>query len=708
MQTRDPESQPDTTVPGTESLATPQRAGQTVLVVDDSIAGNRFIAESLGEQYRVISAFDGQEGLAKALAVRPAMIVADLLMPVMSGIEMIAEIRKRPELADTPILVVSAKADDDLKVELLDDGAQDFITKPFSEKELLVRVRNLIRIKETQVRERQEAAVNEALHRVAASFASELDQQKLLQLVTDEATALTGAQFGSFFFNATREDGGAYLLYTLSGAPPEAFARFPVPRATPLFGPTFRGEGVIRLDDVRQDPRYGKMGKQPEGHLPVVSYLAVPVVGKGGAVLGGLFFGHGEPARFTEVHERIACGLAAHAAAALEKARLYEALRASEARARDADRRKDEFLAMLGHELRNPLAPIMTALQLMALRGDTSNTRKEQQVIERQVRHLARLVDDLLDIARVTRGKIQINKQRLDLASVIERAVEVASPLFEHRAHNLRLAVPRRGLVIDADPERLAQVISNLLTNAAKYTDPGGSIVLSAEVQGDRVIISVKDNGQGIGPELLPRIFDLFVQGHRTSERAQGGLGIGLALVRNLVELHGGRVAARSEGPGRGSEFVIELPAALDALVAVPAPDIVLASQRPLLESRILVVDDNVDAATALADALTLLGHQVLVAHDGPQALAAAEGFRADTALLDIGLPVMDGYELARLLRELWADRPGQAGQPIRFVAITGYGQESDKERARAAGFDAHLVKPIDLAVLAALLQPRD
>jgi signal transduction histidine kinase/DNA-binding response OmpR family regulator len=708
MQTRDPESQPDTTVPGTESLATPQRAGQTVLVVDDSVAGNRFIAESLGEQYRVISAFDGQEGLAKALAARPAMIVADLLMPVMSGIEMIAEIRKRPELADTPILVVSAKADDDLKVELLDDGAQDFITKPFSEKELLVRVRNLIRIKETQVRERQEAAVNEALHRVAASFARELDQQKLLQLVTDEATALTGAQFGSFFFNATREDGGAYLLYTLSGAPPEAFARFPVPRATPLFGPTFRGEGVIRLDDVRQDPRYGKMGKQPEGHLPVVSYLAVPVVGKGGAVLGGLFFGHGEPARFTEVHERIACGLAAHAAAALEKARLYEALRASEARARDADRRKDEFLAMLGHELRNPLAPIMTALQLMALRGDTSNTRKEQQVIERQVRHLARLVDDLLDIARVTRGKIQINKQRLDLASVIERAVEVASPLFEHRAHNLRLAVPRRGLVIDADPERLAQVISNLLTNAAKYTDPGGSIVLSAEVQGDRVIISVKDNGQGIGPELLPRIFDLFVQGHRTSERAQGGLGIGLALVRNLVELHGGRVAARSEGPGRGSEFVIELPAALDALVAVPAPDIVLASQRPLLESRILVVDDNVDAATALADALTLLGHQVLVAHDGPQALAAAEGFRADTALLDIGLPVMDGYELARLLRELWADRPGQAGQPIRFVAITGYGQESDKERARAAGFDAHLVKPIDLAVLAALLQPRD
>jgi CheY-like chemotaxis protein/two-component sensor histidine kinase len=323
-------------------------------------------------------------------------------------------------------------------------------------------------------------------------------------------------------------------------------------------------------------------------------------------------------------------------------------------------------------------------------------------VIDRQVRHLARLVDDLLDIARVTRGKIQIDKQRIHLASVIERAVEVASPLLEHRAHNLRLVVPRSGLVVDADPERLAQVIANLLTNAAKYTDPGGSIVLSAEARDDRVIVSVKDNGQGISAELLPRIFDLFVQGQRTAERAQGGLGIGLALVRNLVELHGGRVAASSAGPGQGSEFVIELPAAQDALLASPAPGAVLAAHRPRLESRILLVDDNVDAASSLAKALNILGHQVLVAHDGPQALAAAESFRATTALLDIGLPVMDGYELARLLRERWADRP------VRFVAITGYGQESDKEAARAAGFDAHLVKPIDLAEFAALLQPPD
>jgi signal transduction histidine kinase/DNA-binding response OmpR family regulator len=673
----------------------------SVLVVEDNLEMNRFIVQTLCGHYEVISAYDGKEGLAKALSVRPTLIVTDITMPGMSGVELIAEIRSRSELAETPILMLSAKADEELRIKLLEQGTQDFMTKPFSEREVLVRVRNLIGIRRSQERERQETAIAAALYRVAASFASELDRQKLLQLITDEATALTGAQFGAFFFNAKRENGGAYLLYTLSGAPAEAFAGFPMPRATPLFGPTFRGEGVIRLDDVRKDPRYGKMGNQPKGHLPVVSYLAVPVTGREGEVLGGLFFGHGQPAQFTEVHERIARGLAGQAAAALEKARLYEALRESEARAREADRRKDEFLAMLGHELRNPLAPIMTALQLMELRGDKSNA-KARQVIDRQVRHLARLVDDLLDIARVTRGKIQINRQPIDLVSVVERAVEMASPLLEQRRHNLRLAVPHRGLVVDADPERLAQVVANLLTNAARYTDPGGSIVLAVRSEGDRVIVSVKDNGKGIAPELLPKIFDLFVQGERTSDRAQGGLGIGLALVRNLVELHGGRVAAKSDGPGTGSEFVVELPAAEGGMSLASVAGTVQASPCPRRESKILLVDDNIDAANLLADALSGLGHEVLVAHDGPEALAAAETFRATTALLDIGLPVMDGYELARLLHERWADRP------VQFVAITGYGQESDKEKAKSAGFDAHLVKPVDLNELAALLERRD
>ena len=673
----------------------------TVLVVEDNPEMNRFICQALRGEYEVSSAFNGQEGLERALAVRPSLILSDIMMPVMSGVEMIAEIRKRPEFRETPIIVLSAKADEELKLQLLEEGTQDFITKPFDEKELLVRVRNSIGIRQSQERERQETEIAAALYRVAASFAYELDQQKLVQLVTDEATTLTGAEFGSFFFNVTREDGGAYLLYTLSGAAPEAFAGFPMPRATPLFGPTFRGEGTIRLDDVRKDPRYGRLGKQPKGHLPVVSYLAVPVIGTGGEVLGGLFFGHGQPGRFTQVHERIVIGLAAQAAAALEKARLYQALRDSETRAREADRRKDEFLAMLGHELRNPLAPIMTALQLMDLRGETGST-KERQVIDRQVHHLAGLVDDLLDIARVTRGKIQIKKQTVNLASVVEKAVEMASPLFEHRRHRLRLDVPRSGLMVDADPDRIAQVVANLLTNAAKYTEPGGSVVLTARVKEDWIVVSVKDTGQGIAPDLLPQIFDLFVQGRRTSERAQGGLGIGLALVKNLVELHGGRVEARSEGPGRGSEFSIELPAVQGTSAVSPDTRRGLVTKRPRLESRILVVDDNVDAASMLAEGLSLLGHEVVVAHDGPQALARARSFRATTALLDIGLPVMDGYELARRLREVWTQNP------VRYVAITGYGQEADKEKAKAVGFDSHLVKPVSLAELADLLKARD
>ncbi len=403
-------------------------------------------------------------------------------------------------------------------------------------------------VREAHAKQRQETRINEALYRVAASFANELDQQKLLQLVTDEATVLTGAQFGAFFFNALNDSGEAYLLYTLSGAPPEAFANFPMPRATPIFAPTFRGEGVIRLGDVRKDERYGKWGRQPEGHLPVVSYLAVPVIARRGDVLGGLFFGHERADVFTETHERIALGLAAvQAAAALEKARLVKALRDSESRAREADRRKDEFLAMLGHELRNPLAPITTALHLMELRGETGGI-KERQMIDRQVKHLTRLVDDLLDIARVTRGKIQVDKHRINLASAIDKAVEMASPLLEQRQHTLKLEVARQGLIVDGDPQRLAQVVANLLTNAAKFTAPGGVVTLGASAKDDRVSISVSDNGQGIAGDLIDDVFSLFVQGPQTPERAQGGLGIGLALVKSLVEMHGGWVMLASDG----------------------------------------------------------------------------------------------------------------------------------------------------------------
>lgn len=541
----------------------------------------------------------------------------------------------------------------------------------------------------------EESRIQETLLRVATAFANELDQQKLLQLVTDEATALTSAQFGAFFFNSTRENGEVLLLYTLSGAPPEAFSKFPLPRATPIFGPTFRGDGVMRLDDVRKDPRYGKWGPQPKGHLPVVSYLAVPVISGSGEVLGGLFFGHGEPARFTSAHERIALGLAAQAAAALEKARLYKQLQQSEARAREADRRKDEFLAMLGHELRNPLAPIMTALQLMEMRGQLGQV-KELTVIDRQVKHVARLVDDLLDIARVTRGKIEVERKRIDLKQVVQRAVEMASPLIERRAHRLEVTLPNEPLYVDGDTDRLAQVISNLLTNAAKFTPMHGHLRLAGHEHEGKIVLTVNDDGDGIAPELLPRVFELFVQGERTSERAQGGLGIGLALVKSLIELHGGRVSAHSAGIGRGTEMRIELPrSAAEPEEAEPLQPVVTPA---VPRAKVLLVDDNTDAAEVLAEALTAYGYEVSLASDGAQALELAKTLRPRVVLLDLGLPVMDGIEVAKHLKALWGDHP------VSFIALTGYGQPSDKAKTKAAGFHAHLVKPVSVKNLIALL----
>lgn len=545
----------------------------------------------------------------------------------------------------------------------------------------------------------EERRIFETLYRIGTSLAKELDEQTLIQLVTDESTALTGADFGAFFFNLTNEGGDSYTLYTLSGASRDAFAGYRMPRATPLFGPTFRGEGVIRSEDVRKDPRYGLWGPQPKGHLPVVSYLAVPVVTRAGAVLGGLFFAHREAGRFTEEHERLVVGIAGQAAIGLENARLYTQLRKSEANARDAyaiardaERRKDEFLAMLGHELRNPLAPIVTALELLRMRDESS---RETEIIERQVGHLVRLVDDLLDVARITRGKIELKRQRVEVAQVVGRAIEIASPLIEQRKHHLTVDVPREGLVVHGDPTRLAQIVSNLLANAAKYTDPGGHIDVRAWADGEHATVSVRDDGTGIDPAVLPRIFEPFVQNPQSPDRAQGGLGIGLTLVRSLLEMHGGRVEARSEGPGKGTELVVRLPLATDTPVVESVrpssskrPS--TAGERPL---RILVVDDNADAAEMLAEALRALGHTVETAEDGPSALRVAPELRPDVAVLDIGLPVMDGYELAERLRQ-------SAGAPARLIAVTGYGQPEDRARGVVAGFDAHLVKPIDLHAL--------
>ena len=362
-----------------------------------------------------------------------------------------------------------------------------------------------------------------------------------------------------------------------------------------------------------------------------------------------------------------------------------------------ASRAKDEFLAMLGHELRNPLSPIITALRLMRHKSQGAVTR-EQQVIERQVNHLIRLVDDLLDVSKIARGKVELRRELVDLCDVTAKAAEMASDLLEQRHHRLTIQCEKGRFLAEADPTRLAQVIANLLTNAARYTDPGGDIQLSLAAREGQLILTVKDNGIGISAEMLPRVFDLFEQAARSADRAQGGLGIGLALVKNLVALHGGTVSAHSDGPGRGSTFTVSLPAARGQPSAAGA-----AHQRapvaPAGSGRVLIVDDNLDAAELLQHALEASGYAVEMATDPITALDVAARFAPEVAILDIGLPVIDGYELATRLLAL----PEAAA--CRLIALTGYGQEHDRRRSLDAGFYEHLVKPVDVDRLVRLVE---
>jgi signal transduction histidine kinase len=368
---------------------------------------------------------------------------------------------------------------------------------------------------------------------------------------------------------------------------------------------------------------------------------------------------------------------------------------------RDADRRKDEFLATLAHELRNPLAPIRNSLQILKVaRVDAATVQKTRAMMERQVQHLVRLVDDLLDVSRVMRGKIDLHMEPVELAAVVARAVETAQPLIEAQGHHLALSLPHESLLVHADLVRLTQVIGNLLTNSAKYTEPNGHIWVAANREGDEVLLRVRDDGIGIAPDMLPHVFELFAQADHTSTKAQGGLGIGLTLAKNLAQMHGGAIEARSAGLGKGSEFIVRLPVMFQECKAVAEES---GEQHPQehvssCSQRLLVVDDNQDAATSLAMLLRLEGHEVRVAHDGPTALALAKSYLPSVILLDIGMPGMDGYEVARRLRAL----PGL--KDVVLAALTGWGQQEDRRRTAEAGFDHHFVKPLDANLLGDLL----
>ena len=572
-----------------------------------------------------------------------------------------------------------------------------------------------------------ETRLLELLNKTGAVIGSQLDVQQLLQSVTDAATELSGAKFGAFFYNTVNESGEALVLYTLSGAPREAFERFGVPRATPVFGPTFHNEGVVRSDDITKDPRYGKMEPHhgmPTGHLPVRSYLAVSVVSRTGEVIGGLFFGHPQPGVFTARTERLIVGVAGQAAVAIDNARLYErvarsaeereklleAERAARAHAERVSIVKDEFLATLSHELRTPLNAILGWTQILRAHVSADPESAEGlEVIERNTRVQTQLIEDLLDMSRIVSGKIRLDVQQVDLQDVIKAAV--ASVRHSADAKGLRLQIVLDPLAgpVRGDPARLQQCFWNLLSNAIKFTPKGGKIQVTLERVNSHLEACVIDDGEGIKPEFLPHLFERFRQADATTTRRHGGLGLGLSIVKHLVELHGGKVRAKSPGPGRGSTFCVELP-----LIVVHPPEdeaprrhpSALSLAAPALEHpsldgiTVLAVDDEPDGLNLVKRVLETCGARVVTATSARQALELVRRERPDMIVSDIGMPGEDGYDFIRKVRAL----PSDAGGRTPAAALTAFARAEDRTRALRAGYQSHVAKPVEAAELTAVV----
>ena len=621
----------------------------TVLLADDNADMRRYVARILAERWNVVAVADGAAALAAARARRPDLVVSDIMMPGFDGVALLRALRADDALRTVPVIFLSARAGDEARVEGLRAGADDYLVKPFSARELVARVESQIaRVKIRELEESHARRLRNIFEHAPVGIAVLRGRDHVFEFVNSDYSRLI----------AKRDVVGKPIRRGLS---------------------ELAGQGIFELLDkvyTTGEPFIGRSVRLVLNRGPGLApdecffdFVYQPMRDDSGEVEGII----------------VVC---------FEVTELARARHSAEA----ANRAKDEFLAILGHELRNPLAPILTALQLMRLRGHDAAER-ERTIIDRQVQHLVRLVDDLLDVSRVTRGKIDLKRQPADLAEVMAKAIEMTSPLLEEREHQLRVDVPRHRLKVYADPTRLAQVFSNLLANAAKYTEPQGRITVDAAVEGGEVVVAIRDTGVGIAPETLPHVFDLFVQEHQSLDRSRGGLGLGLSIVRSLVQLHGGSVSAHSDGRGRGSTFSVRLPllAAGEAALTSTSPDPKLPSS-PATRTPVLIVDDNRDAAELLAETLRLLGYDAHIAHDGPSGLDRAIQLRPRLVLLDIGLPVMDGYEVARRIRATPELRK------TRLVAVTGYGQDSDRARARDAGFDDHVVKPIDIDRLTSII----
>lgn len=575
---------------------------------------------------------------------------------------------------------------------------------------------------------REQAEALRTLNEVGKVISAELDLHKTVQAVTDAATEITGARFGSFFYNVLTEEGASYMLFTIAGVSREAFAHFPMPRATDLFGPTFRGESVVRIGEVKKDPRYGKNSPyygMPEGHLPVTSYLAVPVVSRSGEVLGGLFFGHPAPNVFTERDEIVVAGLASQAAVAMDNARLYETAKRARAeaetaaaekerlyrQAEESSRLKEEFLATISHELRTPLSAILGWARMLRM-GTLSeeNAVKALDTIERNARAQAQLVDDLLDVSRIITGKLRMDVQPADPNSFIDAAVEAVRPAAEAKGVRVQKVIDTGAISIPGDPVRLQQVVWNLLSNAIKFTPRGGRVQIRSERVNSHLEIVVSDTGQGISPDFLPHVFDRFRQADQKTSRQHGGMGLGLAIVRHLVEMHGGTVRAMSDGEGHGSTFTVMLP--ISPVYRVdPSGGRVHPAARDLLPPleddcadtlkglRILVVDDEADTRELLKQGLEYCGAKVTVLGSAAEALDTLMAKVPDVLISDIGMPGIDGYDLIRQVRGLPSNRGGR----VPAIALTAYTRTEDRLQSLRAGYDMHVPKPVELAELVAV-----
>jgi len=679
----------------------------SILIVDDlpeKLLVFQTILEDLGHE--LVCARSGAQALKEILRTEFAAILLDVNMPDIDGFETAKLIRQYKRSARTPIIFVTSYADEMQTSLGYSLGAVDYILSPVNPDVLRSKVKVFVDLHLTQRRLRRRA--NERVALAAAEAARQVAEENTRR---------------SHFFSEASRELGSSLDSQLTGT-----------RLLEMLLPRFASEATLALCDpgggfalvldgtLSADGETQVRVRAVEQLQPAESAVLMSVIESGGnapatvgaaspfvvlplanadRIVGAIRLRPSDGADRAGIAELIE-----RSAIALENARLYRNLqmeieerRGVEALLQNSNRRKDEFLAMLSHELRNPLAPIRTALEVIRrLAPAEPKLTWATDVTGRQVAHLTRLVEDLLDVARINQGKIALQTEPLDLRDVVEHAIETAKPFIDSRRHQLHAALPDAPVLLRGDFARLSQVVANLLNNAAKYTDEGGAIDVALTLGQGQAVITVRDNGVGIDAELLPNIFELFEQGKRSLDRSQGGLGVGLTLVHRLVGLHQGTVTATSAGSGRGSEFQVVLPClsevgddAMSATQRSPA-------RRPRAGCRILVVDDNHDAAEATKVLLELGGHEVKMVGDGHEALASAPVFAPDVVLLDIGLPMMDGYQVAKRLREVVET------QRSCLIALTGYGQPADRERARAAGFDHHLTKPADPDALLALV----